>query len=247
MENEAHAPRRCHYSVMPSAASTTTTEISVYAPFVFSVCRYLRVALLSTAWALPATAQTFTETRVTASALGDIEFDWGRDGLNCPDCNFGQGNSRLNWTDRKGNLWIGHLDPTTGDLFSQDAQDELADTNAFFWNVYGNGPEWAFSTQNGQVVSQLVYTRHKPNEPAKTGFAGAAFATMVNGVWTAQFLPGAIGKGVASQGTNNSNLPEGSQCNSDPVATAIWKNFATPQQVFTEPVSSAAGTAPTLT
>jgi len=207
----------------------------------------LATAVAASALTIPARAQQFTEEQATARPLGDIEFDWGRDGINCPTCNFGQGNSRLNWTDRQGNLWVAHLDPTTGLLNTPLANDELADTNAFFWNVYGNGPEWAFSTQNGEVISQLVYTRHKPNEPAKTGFAGAAFATMVNGVWTAQFLPGAIGKGVASQGTNNSNLPEGSQCNSDPVATAIWKNFATPQQVFTEPVSSAAGTAPTLT
>ena len=214
----------------------------------FSLTAGIAFALCSPPLALPVHAQQqFTEVQVTAKALGDTEFDWGRDGISCPTCNFGQGNSRLNWTDRQGNLWIAHLDPSTGDMPNQDANDELVDTNAFFWNVYGNGPEWAFSTQNGQIQSQLVYSRHQPNEPAKTGYAGAAFAAMVNGVWTPKFFPGAIGKGIPANGTNNSNLPEGSQCNSDPVALAIWKNFATPTQLFTEPLSTAAGTAPALT
>jgi hypothetical protein len=207
----------------------------------------LAVACAAIALTMPAHAQEFTEVQVTARPLGDIEFDWGRDGINCPACNFGQGNSRLNWTDRLGNLWIGHLDPSSGNLVSPEADDELANTNAFFWNAYGNSPEWAFSTQNGQVISQLVYSRHQPGTPAKTGYAGAGYATMVNGTWTARFLPGAIGKGSASNGTNNSNLPEGSQCTTDPVALAIYKNFASPLQLFTEPVSSAAGTAPTRT
>lgn len=203
--------------------------------------------LLAAGWLTTASAQEFTEIQVTPTALGDIEFDWGRDGIDCPTCNGGNGNSRLNWTDRRGNLWIGHLDAASGNLISPDAQDELADTNAFFWNVYGNGPEWTFSTKNGQVVSQLVYTRHQPGQPAKTGYAGAAFATFSNGAWVPRFLPGAIGQGSASNGTNNSNLPEGSQCNSDPVATVIYKNFATPKTLYTEPVAAAAGTVPTAT
>ncbi len=206
-----------------------------------------RAALATATVFVPASAQEFTEVQVTPAALGDIEFDWGRDGIDCPACNFNQGNARLNWTDRRGNLWIAHLDPQDGNLTSPDAQDELADTNAFFWNAYGNGPEWAFSTQNGHVVSQLVYTRHAQGKPATTGNAGAAFATMVNGVWTPRFLPGAIGQGNPADGTNNSNLPEGSQCNSDPVATVIFKNFATPKTLFTETVSAAAGTSPVAT
>jgi hypothetical protein len=127
----------------------------------------------------------------------------------------------LNWADRQGNPWVGHFDPNSGGLISPLANDELADTNAFLWNVYGNGPEWAFSTHTGQVLSQLVYTRHQREMPAKTGYVGAANATMANGVWTAKFLPGAIGKRSTSNGTNNSNLPEGSQCMTDPVAMSM--------------------------
>jgi len=212
-------------------------------PTVAVVC----LGVLSAILAGNVSAQAFTEVQASPAALGDTEFDWGRDGVYCPTCNFGNGNARLNWTDRKGNLWLAHLDPTTGLLISPDGKDELVDTNAFFWNVYGNGPEWAFSTQGGKVISQLVYSRHVPGEPATTGYAGAAFATQAQGTWTPHFFPGAIGDGSAANGTNNSNLPEGSQCNSDPVATAIYKNFAMPPTIFTEPVSAVAGTVPTVT
>jgi hypothetical protein len=208
-------------------------------------------AILSAALVQITFGQTqYTEVQATATPLGDVEFDFGRDGVACPSCNFGDGNDRANWTDRDGNIWIAHLDPSTGLFVSPGANDELADTTAFFWNVYGNGPEWAFSTQNGQVVSQLVYSRWKPGEPHTIGYTGAAFTTQTaynafgQDNWQPAFFPDSIGKGVASQGTNNSNLPEASQCNTDPVATAMWKNFADPTQVFTEAVSTAAGTKP---
>jgi hypothetical protein len=192
--------------------------------------------------------QQYAEVQATATPLGDLEFDWGRDGINCPTCNFGDGNARANWTDRAGNLWIAHLDPNSGQFISAGANDELADITAFFWNVYGNGPEWTFSMQNGRVVSQLVYSRWQPGQPQTLGFTGAAYATQTAfNKWSAKFLPGAIGQGNGNPGTNNSNLPEGSQCNADPVALAMFKNFASPLQMFTEPVTSVTGTAPTLT
>jgi len=197
--------------------------------------------------ALTVTPQQYTEVQASATPMGDVEFDWGRDGINCPTCNFGDGNARANWTDRQNNLWVAHLDPNSGMFVSPGANDELADTNAAFWNVYGNGPEWAFSTQNGQLVSQLVYSRYQPNQSQTPGHTGAAFATQTGfNIWTQQFLPGAYGTGNGTVGSGASNLPEGSQCNSDPVALAMFKNFTSPIQLFTEPVSGAPGTAPTL-
>jgi hypothetical protein len=201
--------------------------------------------------ALPAAAQTpYLEVRATATAMGDVEFDFGRDGVHCPSCNFGDGNDRANWTDRAGNLWIAHLDQATGVFVSPGVDDELADTTAAFWNVYGNGPEWTFSTQDGQVVSQLVYSRFVPNEPKIIGYTGAAFTTQTGynafgqANWKPTFFPGAINTHHPGEGTNNSDLPEGSQCNTDPVGLAVWKNFASPLELFTEPLSTATGTAP---
>jgi hypothetical protein len=207
-----------------------------------------KLAAIATAWlvASAAYAQQPNEILASTDVIGDIEFDWARDGVYDPTANFGQGNARFNWTDRLHNLWLGHLDPTTGAFTPALGHNELVDTSAFFWIQWGNGPEWAFSTKNGSVQSRLVYTRFVPGKPATAGNAGAALAAMVNGVWQVGFLPGAIVPGV-TDGSGNSALPEASQCLTDSVSLALYKNLATPTQMFTEPVSSAAGTVPTLT
>jgi hypothetical protein len=194
--------------------------------------------------AMPTQAQQSNEVLASPTVIGDIEFDSARDGVYCATCNFGQGNARFNWTDRLNHLWVGHIDPTTGAFTPPAGQNELVDSSAFFWIQWGNGPEWAFSTQNGTVDSQLVYTRFSPGKPAKAAYAGAALATMINGVWKAAFLPGAA---PTSNSANNTVLPEASQCITDPISNTLYKNLATPQEMFTEPVSSAPGTAPTLT
>lgn len=241
------------------AITTSTAVIRGTYSLPYTLCDLNSPPDCANATATVAVTAPYSEVLASAAPMGDVEFDWGRDGVPCPACNFGDGNDRANWTDRLGNLWIAHLNPTTGLFVSPNAQDELVDTTAYFWNTWGNGPEWAFSTQNGQVVSQLVYSRWAPGQPAQpqppAGFAGAAYATQTafndlnsgaGNNWSAKFLPGAIGKGNGTPGTNNSNLPEGSQCNTDSFAEAIFKNFASPLQLFTEPVTSAPGTTPAL-
>jgi len=191
----------------------------------------------------PLQAQQPYEVQVSTVGFGDIEFDWGRDGVFCSTCNFNMGNARYNWTDASGNLYVGHLDPATGAFTPPAGNNELVDTIAYFWRTWGNGPEWAFSTQNGNVISQLVYTRHQVGKNT-TGFSEAAYATMVNGKWIARGFPGDTSNGTT--GSGSTILPEASQCNSDPVSLAIFHNISTPAQSFWEPVSSVAGTAPTM-
>ena len=190
-------------------------------------------------------AQTFTEVQVSTDNLGDIEFDWGRDGVYCAACNFGQGNARFNWTDSSGNLWVGHVDPNTGAFTPPAATNELVDAAAAFHGAFGNGPEWAFSTQNGQVVSQLVYTRYTPGTTAASDNAAAAFATPVAGGWAPIFFPGVLP--VSSGGSAATFDPLASQCNGDPFALAYFYDSATPPDIFYEPVNSSPGTAPALT
>jgi len=189
----------------------------------------------------PAQAQQYTEVKVSSSSFADIEFDSARDGLYCAACNFGQGNSRFNWTDKTGNLWLGHVDWQTGAFLPTTGQAELVDTNAAYWKDFGNGAEWAFSQQG----SQLVYARYVPGMPHTTAYAGAALASMVNGAWTAGFLPGAIG----SDGINgpvNSALPLASQASSDPVALVLYNSMTVPQQMYWEQ-ASLSGASPSLT
>jgi hypothetical protein len=223
----------------------------------YSICNANAPTDCQSQTATVAILQAFEEVQATSTPLGDVEFDWGRDGVPCPTCNFGDGNDRSNWTDRQGNIWIGHLDITTGLFVSPGVNDELADTTAYFWNTWGNGPEWAFSTQGGQVISQLVYSRWQPGQPAQpqpgAGYSGAAYTTQTgyneynNGVgnnWQPQWLPGAINAGDGQHGSNNSNLPEASQCNTDPFAAVVYKTFVSPLQLFTEYVNSNSGNEP---
>jgi hypothetical protein len=173
--------------------------------------------------AAPVHAQQFTEVQVSTTAFADIEFDSARDGTYCPTCNFGQGNSRFNWTDNKGNLWLGHVNGNTGAFEPQTGKNELVDSSAAFWNDFGNGAEGASS----QHRSQLVYTRYIPGMPRTRANAGAAMATMVDGIWTAGFLPGGLG----------SALPMPSQWLPDPIALVLYGTLAKPQEMLWHPVS----------
>jgi hypothetical protein len=224
--------------------SATSVLLGTYS-LPYTLCNAAFPSDCATQIATVAITNAFQELQATATTMGDVEFDWGRDGVPCPACNFGDGNDRANWTDRQGHIWIAHLDITTGHFVLPGANDELADSHAYFWNQWGNGPEWAFSTADGQVVSQLVYSRFQNGQTAppqpKAGYAGAGFAWQTgynsgsdNNHWSSQFFPGAIVGG----GVFNSNLPEASQCNTDSVALAIWKSLGAGFSLYTEDVSS---------
>jgi hypothetical protein len=213
----------------------------------------LAAALACCALVSPAHAQ-YVEVQVSSNVIGDVEFDWGRDGLYCATCNFGASNARFNWTDRLNNLWVSNIDPVAGLFTPALGQNVDVDTTAFFWAAWGNGPEWAFFTPQGKTplpppVSQLVYSRYAAGEPATAAYSGAAFAQQTSasdGAWQVGFLPGAIYT-PSNGGSGNSALPETSQCLTDPVALVVYKNLATPTQMFTEQVNSQVGTAPTQT
>ena len=227
------------------AISTSTASVAGSFQLPYQLCSVGGSVSCATATDTVTVASAFAEVQVSTVSFNDIEFDWGRDGVYCAACNFGQGNARFNWTDTNGNLWVGHLDPATGAFTPQEGNNELADTSAFYYAAFGNGPEWAFSTQNSQVVSQLVYTRYIPGGTATSANAGAAFATPVAGGWTASFFPGAIGV-TAGGGVINTVNPSASQCLADSVALTEFNDLANPQGVYWEPTLSTAGTMPTL-
>lgn len=125
-----------------------------------------------------------TEVLVTTARFGDMEFDWGRDGVFCGECNGGDGNARFNWVDRQNRLWISYIDHDTGFFYPPNGRAVLVDTDAAYYSDYGNGPEWAFS----QLGSQLVYTRYESGVPYSDETTGIALAKQVNGTWTATFV-----------------------------------------------------------
>ena len=135
-----------------------------------------------------------TEQLMTTSSFGDVEFDWGRDGVYCASCNFGAGNARFNWVDHNYRLWVGGIDPVTGAITPANGRGVLVDDRAVYYTEYGNGPEWVFSA----LGSQLVYTRYEPGwvpsdvKGEDDTHVGIGFAQMVGGSWTSGFLDGVL-------------------------------------------------------
>ncbi|MCB1994307.1 MAG: hypothetical protein H6933_14810 [Burkholderiaceae bacterium] len=119
----------------------------------------------------------------------DFEFDWARDGVYCPECNHGDGNSRIVFTDRDYNMWLGYVDFQTG-LFSPfDGRAKLLDTRAAFATDFGNGPEWMFSKQG----SEILYTKYFPGRKMNTFSASVALARMTGpGQWEAGIVEGGL-------------------------------------------------------
>jgi hypothetical protein len=204
---------------------------------------------LATVTVTQSQTQPYAEQSVSPNVTGEIEFDAARDGLYCASCNFGAGNSRLTWTDRKSNLWVSGIDPATGAFEPVNGESTLVGTTSIYSSDLGSGPQWAFSTPPGAPgnypVSQLVYTGFALGEPPTYEFTGARLATQATAsVWETSFFPGAY-----AAKTNNTLLPQSSQCPTDASAYAIFETLGDPgnplQREFTEPVSTAAGTMPT--
>jgi hypothetical protein len=243
-------------ALIPSTGTITvaaTVAAGTYSNLAFSVCD--KVAPITCApippYATVSVTQAFTEVSVSPYMTGDIEFDWARDGRYCSTCNFGSTNSQVNWTDRDNNLWVNYVNPVTG-MFTPPSGREtnVASGAAFFWQDWGNGPEWAFSTPvAGQdPVSQLVYTGIAPGGSATYEYAGAALASETgNSGGVATWTPPTFFPGAYSPPLQNTVLPEASQCVSDSFATAVFENLLTPTQMYTETVSTSVGTQPVLT
>ena len=143
-------------------------------------CAALAAGLAGLAHA--AAAQTLPpEVQVGSRAIIDFEFDWARDGVNCPTCNYADGNSRLTYIDTAHNLWLGYVDFLTGDFSPTNGQALLLDTNVTTPQEIGNGPEW-MASQRG---SEIVYTRWTNNQPRTPPWLKLGFAHMSDGAWIA--------------------------------------------------------------
>jgi hypothetical protein len=137
------------------------------------------LTILGSPMLINAAAPLPPEVKVGTAAITDYEFDSGRDGVPCPSCNGGVGNSRLVYADSAGNLWVGGVDPATGNLFPQDGKGTLVDTNVAGPTQVGNGPEWAFS----QRGSEIVYTRWTDGLPRTNANLTLGFAHLDSGAW----------------------------------------------------------------
>ena len=125
------------------------------------------------------------EVKVGTSAIIDFEFDWGRDGVYCPQCNFGTGNARLVYFDQKTfEMWVGDVDVNTGNFYPEDGKGTRVATNIA--NHVGNGPEWMFSSRD----SEIVYTTYLEGKPRAAEYMTIGAAQMSAGSWVASIVPG---------------------------------------------------------
>ena len=163
---------------------------------------------LSSASAQPMPAEVQVGTRT----IIDFEFDWGRDGVYCPTCNYGAGNSRLAFTDDIGNLWVGYVDFNNGFFHPRNGQAVLVDTKSITAQKIGNGPEWMFSDRG----SELVYTRWTDRRPQTFINVSLGHAFMSAGSWVSGAIPDSRGF----------VLPVGSLDLNDKVPRVHYQNFS---------------------
>jgi hypothetical protein len=154
------------------------------------------------------------EVQVGTRDIVDFEFDWGRDGVQCPTCNFGAGNSRLAYIDDSGSLWVGFVDYGTGRFLPSDGKAALIDQRGITAESIGNGPEWMVS----QRGSELVYSRWADQRPKTFNNVtiGHAHIDIQAGAWAAGSVAG----------TEGYVLPVGSLNVDDPVPLLHYQNFS---------------------
>lgn len=130
------------------------------------------------------------EVQVTTSQLLDYEFDWGRDGVNCPACNQGAGNARVAFVDALRRLWVADVDVVTGNFVPASGRGTLVDSNAALTTTYLNGPEWV----NSQLGSQLVYNKYQTGATPSDQTVGLGVASFDGSAWTTTQLGSSLGK-----------------------------------------------------
>ena len=176
---------------------------------------FLQVALSGTLMPSSARAQSLpSEVQVGTRDIVDFEFDWGRDGVQCPSCNFGAGNSRLSYVDDSGSLWVGYVDYNTGRFLPSDGRATLVDKRGLAADAIGNGPEWMVS----QRGSELVYSRWADKRPKTFNNVtiGHAHIDVAAGAWVAE----SVGD------TKGYVLPVGSLNVEDPLPLVHYQNFS---------------------
>jgi hypothetical protein len=215
-----------------------TVAAGTYSGLQFSVCDKITPITCVDAYATVSVTQAFTEVSVSPYMTGDIEFDWARDGrlLLHLQLWFHELPGEL---DRSRQQSLGELRQSgDGHVHSHlGPRNQRGAATAFFWQDWGNGPEWAFSTPvAGQdPVSQLVYTGIAAGEPATYEYAGAALAWETGNsggtaTWATRFFPGAYAPPF-----QNTVLPLASQCVSDSFASALFENLLTPTRCSPKP------------
>jgi hypothetical protein len=102
------------------------------------------------------------------------------------DMEFSQARAQFCWSDEGGALWIGNVDPVTGDFSPSDGKGILVDPDTMRYEdaiKTKNGPEWIMTSQGDLIVYTKYAGRHTDGN-SRIGFAQQA----PNGTWSGGFL-----------------------------------------------------------
>lgn len=160
-----------------------------------SFARRALVAWACVGFMAAAAAQVFTPNERLVSPQRDLV-----------DAEYSATRSQFVWADSTGKLWIGGLDPVTGEFKPRNGKGVLVDADALTTAdlaITFNGPEWV-STSTGD---KIVYTKFVAGQPHTTANARLALAEpRADGTW-----------GVRTLGPNASRIgPYASQDPADP-------------------------------
>jgi hypothetical protein len=103
-----------------------------------------RFSLLFVAYAGLAFAQFVPDDQVVSDPTSDL-----------PQPEFDRATNRIIWEDRQDRLWLGGVDPSSGDLRPTDGRGQLVDTDLGSLGEVGNTPRYTF----GGDQDAIVYTK----------------------------------------------------------------------------------------
>ena len=103
---------------------------------------YLSIPLV--AWAGLALADFVPDDQVVSDPMSNL-----------PQPEFDQETNRIIWEDQNNRLWIGQVDPVTGDLHPTDGRGQIVDTGLGRLGEVGNTPRYA----HGGDQDAIVYTK----------------------------------------------------------------------------------------
>ncbi|AGY56338.1 hypothetical protein [Gloeobacter kilaueensis] len=145
------------------------------------------------------------------------------------DEEFDQTNDQFAWVEStsrgKGPLWLGKVDPKTGEFVPPTGKALQVDTDALTLPKVFNGAEWAFAN-NDSLGNAIVYTKSTDKDKA------LGVATFDGNVWTPSVLANSTGsQGPIGSRDNNDTAPRIFYFNTDPLTkqkVAKWREIYNP-------------------
>jgi hypothetical protein len=143
------------------------------------------------------------------------------------DPEFDQENAQFVWVSDEGEVWIGKVDPVTGDFTPPSGKHTLVDTFAVPVLTIGNGPEWVYTSSGPQIVyTKFTKDLHFAIARAKSDDGGVTWGGKILGLGEGRFGPiGSLDRGDLSPRISYVSIAD------DGFEYTLWRELEEP---FTE-------------